>query len=76
MCGITGFWNSQRDEDAVALQNIVRGMTDTIISIAGRMIPVHGWIQTRVSPSASAAWRSLTCRLPATSRCTRRMTGM
>jgi asparagine synthase (glutamine-hydrolysing) len=31
MCGITGFWNPQRDDDTAALQNIVLGMTDTII---------------------------------------------
>ena len=31
MCGITGFWNPQRDEDDTALHNIVQGMTDTII---------------------------------------------
>ncbi len=31
MCGITGFWNPQRDDDTAALQNIVQGMTDTIL---------------------------------------------
>ena len=31
MCGITGFWNPQRNEDDAALHNLVRGMTDSII---------------------------------------------
>jgi asparagine synthase (glutamine-hydrolysing) len=31
MCGITGFWNLQQDDDAAALQNTVGRMTDTIV---------------------------------------------
>ena len=31
MCGITGFWNPQRSDDATSLKNIVGHMTDTIV---------------------------------------------